>query len=147
MDLLIDTSILVASVVEEDGFHFLPSASLIQQIKEKQHRGFISLHSLAEFYASVTAMPLEEPVSPLQARTIIEESFLAIFECIDFSCSDYRKTIQHVVERELKSGAIYDALIFQSALKKKVSALVTWNVKHFERFSKGEIKVITPEDV
>ena len=147
MDLLIDTSTLASSIIEEDRLHFLPSSRLIQQVEKKQHRGFISLHSIAEFYATLTATPLEEPISPMQAKTMIEDGLLKIFECVDLSVQDYQKAILRVVEKGLKSGAIYDALIFQAALKKKVSALVTWNTRHFERLSKGEVKIVTPEQL
>lgn len=90
-------------------------------------------------------MPLEERVSPLQARTMIEEGILGLFETIPLSLQDYRAAIERVSEKGLKSGAIYDALIFQAALKKKIPTLVTWNARHFEGLSRGELRVVTPD--
>ncbi|MEO5924129.1 MAG: PIN domain-containing protein [Bryobacteraceae bacterium] len=91
---------------------------------------FCGIHSLAEVYASMTAMPLRPAIAPEQAALFVEE--------IQSRCSpvalterEYVDTIERAAERGLKSGVIYDALLLRCAEKADVDLIYTWNLKHF----------------
>ncbi len=144
--LVCDTSVLTPAMVDQHTHH-QSSFDLLLNIKKERYQAFISAHSLAECYSSLMVMPVDPPVFPKYARELIRRNIEPFFEIISLGPSDYLEAIERVSGLGLKSGAIYDALIYQAALKKKVSALVTWNTKHFERFSKGEVKIVTPEEV
>jgi len=139
-----DTSALVPAVLRVHPHH-ASSLHLIEQITSGKHQGMVSCHSLAEFYAVVTPISLEYRLTPDQAIEMIEKNILHWFEVIELTLEDYRGALKRVKERSLGSGAIYDALVYQTALKKKVSCLVTWNEKHFRRISGGELEIVTPE--
>ena len=66
---------------------------------------------------------------------------------IDLTSKDYENAMDAVAERNLKSGAIFDALVAQAAFKKKIPVLMTWNLKHFERFSSPDLEIQTPAEL
>ena len=144
--LLIDTNVIVASMVAGHAQH-IPSLACIRILLKEKTKSLMSCHSLAECFSSLTSMPLENPVTPSQAREIIEENVLNLFEVVELSAQDYREAIRRVAGLNLKSGLIFDALIFQAALKKKASCVVTWNSKDFARISQGELPIVTPDSI
>jgi predicted nucleic acid-binding protein len=143
--LLCDTSVLIAAMVKEHPEH-LASFQLIQAVKHGNQKEVVATHTVAECYAVLTALPKAPLVVPSEAREVIRKVILDLFDLIDLNSKDYEKAIDWVAEKNLKSGAIFDALIAHAALKKKIPNLITWNVKHFDRFSSGDLKVITPAD-
>ena len=143
MTLLCDTSVLIAAMLKEHPDH-PASFQVIQAIKQGRQRGAVATHTVAECYAVLTALPKVPLVIPVEACGVIRKVVLELFDVIDLTAKDYEKALDWVAERNLKSGAIFDALIAQAALKKKIPRLMTWNLKHFERFSSGDLKVITP---
>ena len=144
MVILCDTSVLVPALIEEHAHHSL-AFSLIQKIRGGEFNASICAHTLAECYASITAIPGEEPIQPAQAWDAIEKHIIPVFQVIELVLQDYQNALQAVVRHNLKSGVVYDALILQAAIKKKIKHLVTWNKKHFEQLSQGEIQISTPE--
>lgn len=143
---LLDTSVLIAATVEAHPHHG-PSHHFIERARETKGRVFLSTHGLAEFFSALTAMPIDPPVGPLEAREVIEERILKSFELVDLSGVDYRKALDRVCSRNLKSGAIFDALHVQAAIKMKVPRLVTWNPKHFLRLVTDELRIVTPDEL
>lgn len=143
MIIVLDSSVLVAAMIANHS-HYLPSLKAIQKIEEDRNKGIIASHTLAECYATLTALPTASPISSLQACEMIEKNILKIFDVIDLTLKDYQQVLKRVAAKNLRSGVIYDALIFQVALKKKASLLLSWNVKDFERVSGGEIEIKTP---
>lgn len=108
-------------------------------------KGLVTQHSLAECFSSFTRIPNLPPVSPAQAREMIRTNIIASFEVVPLTVEDYLSAVDRVAEKDLLGGVVYDALVFQAALKKKATHLVTWNQKHFERLSGREIQIVTPE--
>ncbi len=144
MTFLCDTSILIPAFVKDLPRHEA-SFRMIRGVHEKKLRGFLSTHSIAECYAGLTAFPGESHISPVQAQEVIEKGLISSFQVVDLDQADYRWALERTASKNIRSGVIYDALIFRAALKVKVSRLVTWNVRDFERVSNGEISVVTPE--
>ncbi len=142
---LVDTSVLVAGVIVSH-VHHRPSLTLLQKIHSKKLKAVICQHSLAEFYSILTSYPMTPPISPAAALSLIEENLLRSFPIIELGIQDYKNAIQRVRSLDLRSGSIYDALIFQAALKKKVKLLYTWNVRDFERLrsSTSEMEIVEP---
>lgn len=143
--ILVDTSVLIAAAVREHPHHE-PSFSLVQRIQAGKLRGFICSHSIAECYAVLTGLPRVPDFPPKGVRELIQRMILDLFDLVDLSSKDYRTAVDLVVERGLKSGAIFDALLVQAAVKRKIPSVVTWNLKHFERFASSKLKMQTPID-
>ncbi len=141
--ILPDTSVLTAAMISSH-VHHERSVSTLQKIRKGDVKGAVSAHSLAECYANLTAYPMSPRILPEDAEKMIEENLTRWFTVVELTAMDYRAAIRRVRERNLRSGAIYDALILQAALKKKAEALYTWNVEDFERLAGKELPILRP---
>lgn len=144
MPVFCDTSLLAASMVEEHP-HYFSSLSFLKELTGKSERCFTSAHNVAECYSALTSMPLKNPIHPLNAWEMIVANILKTFEMVELDVQDYQKAIERVTRMNLRGAVVYDAIILQAAIKKNVRRLVTWNVRHFERLSQGEVQIQTPE--
>jgi predicted nucleic acid-binding protein len=142
-DVLCDTSVLVASLIGDHSHHG-ETFPLIKRILKGDLKGSISAHTLAETFSVLTSYPGNPPLSLLQARQTLYEKVKKIFKIVPLTAVDYELATDLCIERNLRGGVIYDALIGQSAIKVKAKALVTWNLKHFERFKIPSLRVCTP---
>ncbi|MFA5506995.1 MAG: PIN domain-containing protein [Vulcanimicrobiota bacterium] len=132
MKVLLDTSTLVAGMLR-DHPHKVACRPWILAVRDGLHEGVLCSHSLAEFYATMTAMPLKPQLSPSETRQTLEE-LLTHFEIVPLLEADYLAALDLVTSRLLRSGAIFDALHEIAARKAAADRLVTVNVAHFERF-------------
>lgn len=139
-----DTSILIPAVVPEHSHHE-PSRLFFQKITSKSIKGVLCLHSLAEFYSVLTRSPFEIPVDPALALRMIRENLIRHFTLAAVVEKDYQAALERVVTSSLRGGAVHDSLILQVALKKKIPLVVTWNKKHFERLSHGDVCIESPD--
>ncbi|MBI2981281.1 MAG: PIN domain-containing protein, partial [Deltaproteobacteria bacterium] len=140
----LDTSVLTSAMISTHLHHEM-SLRHLQRIQRKEVKGAISTHSLAECYANLTAYPISPRILPEIAERLIQENILSLFTVVELSTNDYRSAIERVRLRGLRSGAIFDALILQAAIKKKAEALLTWNTEDFTRLiPDGEIEILKP---
>lgn len=138
-----DTSIFVASVLPKHPEHTSCLELLLKFKKSKQ--GSFSNHALAEMYATLSAHPESVRfLSTLKIFQSVSENLLKDFKIISLDTKDYKAALERVSSRNLRSGAIYDALHYQAALKAKAKTFHTLNVNDFERLSSGEIKISLP---
>jgi len=140
---VIDTNVLIASFLDAHPHH-ASSYRLVQKILDGSLKAAVSTHTLAECYSTLTSYPLLVRVTPEAAERLLTESVLPHFKMIDLSARDYREAIRRVRARNLRSGAIFDALVVQAALKKKVKILYTWNLRDFERLTEPSLKILEP---
>lgn len=123
MKLLLDTSVLVAGMVEAHPEH--ERALVWLERVSNTDNGFMSVHSLAEVYAVLTRLPVQPKIHPEQ--------------------EDYFNAIQNLAKAKLVGGIVYDALIMQTAIKAGVEQLITLNAKDFCRlYPNSEIKIVEP---
>jgi len=146
MIVLCDTSVLVPSFFRSHVHHSL-TFPLIQKVLDKKISGVIAQHSLAECYTSFTRVPNLPPVTASQARQMIRDNVIGFFKVIALDLDDYEAAIDRVAEKNLPGGAIYDAIIWRAAIKRRVDRLVTWNLRHFQRLSDGELEIVTPDRI
>ncbi|MBI3924598.1 MAG: VapC toxin family PIN domain ribonuclease [Armatimonadetes bacterium] len=134
MKLLFDTSTLVASLTRSHPHHSVCRPWLLA-VQAARHHGFICTHSLAELYATLTAMPLRPPLSVPEVHQVLEEAVLQHLVPVALDLPDYRAALEIVTRRLLRSGVIFDALVEVAARKACVDRLVTLNISHFNRLS------------
>ena len=129
MKSFLDTSVLVATFYG-DHQHHDASMALFTRLDAKS--GCTAAHCLAEVYAVLTGMPGTDRVSPEEALLFLTDvrERLAI---MSLSEDDYLAVMSSAAATGVVGGGIYDALLSRCALKAKVEALYTWNVKHFTR--------------
>jgi predicted nucleic acid-binding protein len=123
-----DTSVLVASFWSGHVDH---EVSLKRVAAANKNKSACALHTLAEVYASMTALPVKNVIPPDQALLFVQE-VRDRFSIVTLSEGEYYATIQLAAERGFTSGRIYDALLLQCAAKVRAEVIYTWNLKHFK---------------
>lgn len=143
MRTLFDTSVLVAALVDQLGNHEAAFRAL-QRYTSGEHAGCCSTHAIAECYATLTALPVANRISPDEARLLIEDSVLGRLAVAPLAPADYRAVLRQVSMFGLASGAIYDALHAHCARKERVDQILTYNLSDFARFELGSITIVAP---
>lgn len=122
-----DTSVLVAAF-NKGHVHHEPSIKRLAEA-EKGHSA-CAIHTFAEVYATMTALPFKPLIPPEQVLLFIQEIRQRLSP-ISLEPAEYYDTIQSASERGLTSGRIYDALLLSCASKSKAQIIYTGNLKHF----------------
>jgi predicted nucleic acid-binding protein len=122
-----DTSILVAAFREDHPEH-AASIKLLSQANKR--RSACAVHSLAEFYAVMSVMPVRPVVPPEQILLFIQE-IRDRCTVITLDENEYFDTIRATAESGFVSGRVYDALLLRCAVKSQAKTIYTWNLKHF----------------
>lgn len=144
MKVLLDTSVLVAALVEPHPEHerALP---WLTKARLKSNQLVMSSHSVAELYAVLSTLPVSPRISPGLAWRLIHESVEPHVTIISLTASDYITTVRHLSDLGLSGGAIYDALIVKAAQKSGVDRILTFNINDFKRvWPEGASRIVTP---
>jgi predicted nucleic acid-binding protein len=127
----VDTSVLVAAFWRGHSNH---EASLKLVSAANKRKSACAAHSLAEVYATMTALPVKDGIPPDQALLFVQE-VRDRFMIVTLTADEYYKTIEQASARGFTSGRVYDALLLRCAAKVKAGAIYTWNLKHFRTIS------------
>lgn len=122
-----DTSVLIAVFW---GGHANHQASIKRFAKAEKKHSACAAHTLAELYATMTALPVKPLIPPEQALLFVEEVHKRL-TLVSLEPLEYYDTIQKAAARAFTSGRIYDALLIRCAAKSKARTIYTWNLKHF----------------
>jgi predicted nucleic acid-binding protein len=137
MKIFLDTSVLLASVLEKHVSHSRAFA-VLDRVQNKRDEGFISAHSLAEMYCTLTKLPVPFRHSPEQALLSIEENVLKHFKICPLTEHDYVALIREAALTGIQGGTVYDAVLLKCANKCTLDRIYTLNLKHFEAVAKRE---------
>lgn len=122
-----DTSVLVAVFRR----HHVHHARSIKVFREAQQQfSACAIHSFAEFYATMSALPDKPKLTPEQVLLFIQEIRQRLSPIV-LEAQEYLETIEKTAARGLTSGKIYDALLLACAAKSQAQIIYTWNLKHF----------------
>jgi predicted nucleic acid-binding protein len=144
MKILLDTSVLVAAMVEAHPAHerALP---WLQGIKVGTDVGFVAAHSIAELYAILSILPVQPRISLVTANQLIQQNVLDICKIVSLSVQDYTRIIKHLSESNIVGGVTYDAIILYTAFKTDIDRIVTLNKNDFFRIYPGIVdKIVLP---
>lgn len=122
-----DTSVLIAAFW---GGHANHEASIQQFAKAEKKHSSCAAHTLAEVYATMTALPVKPLIPPEQVLLFVEEIRKRL-SLVSLEPEEYYESLQRAADRGLTSGRIYDALLMSCAAKAKAEVIYTWNLKHF----------------
>jgi predicted nucleic acid-binding protein len=122
-----DTSVLIAAFWSKHPAHV---ASLELFASTRKEDSACGIHTLAEVFAVITALPARPRMLPEQAILLVEQvrQHLTI---IPLDESEYYDTILTVGARGVAGARVYDALLLRCAAKWEAEVIYTWNVKHF----------------
>ncbi len=144
MKVLLDTSVLVAALVEPHPEH-QRALPWLTKARTKSSETLISSHTIAEVYAVLSTLPVSPKISPGLAGRLIRESVEPRMTIVPLSTADYLATIRHLSELGLSGGAVYDALIVRAAQKSGADRIVTLNMNDFRRvWPEGASRIVAP---
>jgi len=132
MIIFCDTSVLVAGCVRGHP-HYNRARPIFECAQLKADEFFISSHSLAEVYASLTRLPVQPKIVPAEAKVILTTNILPLFKRVQVSAKLYEAAINRCVELGLSGGIIYDALLLLCAKSIHAERIYTFNVRDFQR--------------
>lgn len=132
MRILLDTSVLVAAMIEAHPAHAL-ALPWLQRVRDRVDIGLVATHSLAELYAILTTLPIKPRISPVVAQQLIKRNVLDVCEVVSLSGKDYATVIDRLSDLGITGGATYDVLIMHAASKAKADQVVTLNEQDFRR--------------
>jgi predicted nucleic acid-binding protein len=123
-----DTSVLVAAFWNGH-VHHRPSVTRLGAANKKQSA--CGVHSLAEVYAVMTALPVKPLIPPEQALLFVEDvrNHLTVVPLNGEECF---AAIQRTAGLSFGSGRVYDALLLACAAKVRAETIYTWNLKHYQ---------------
>ena len=141
MKTFVDSSVLVGAFWRGHPGH---AASLDVISRAQKKDSACALHSLAEVYATMTALPVKDAILPEQAILFVEE-VRRRFSVVSLDESEHAQTIEQAAARGFSSGRIYDALLLRCAAKVSAKTIYTWNLKHFREIDPNQAsRVRTP---
>ena len=144
MKILLDTSVLVAALVEAHPAHER-GKTWFKRVTSGTDKGLVAAHSLAELYAILTTLPVQPPISASDAQQLIQQNVAEKLEIVPLSSQDYLQVVEQLSEIGIVGGATYDALILRAAANAKVDLVVTLNEKDFRRvYPSLADKVVAP---
>jgi predicted nucleic acid-binding protein len=126
-----DTSVLIGAFWRGHPHH---EASLKLVSVANKRKSACAMHTLAEVYATMTALPVKDVIPPDQALLFVQEVRDRLTIVI-LTEDEYYTTIEQTAALRFTSGRIYDALLLRCATKVKAEAIYTWNLKHFRAIS------------
>ncbi|QLA14711.1 type II toxin-antitoxin system VapC family toxin [Desulfolutivibrio sulfoxidireducens] len=132
MNVLLDTSVLVAALV---GTHPLHERAFtwLRQASSGKITLLVAAHALVELYAVLTRYPSTPKISPEQAARLIMSSVAKHATIIPLGVADHVSVIQELAARGLPGGIIYDALHVRAAMVGRAQKIVSFNRADFER--------------
>lgn len=122
-----DTSVLIGAFWHGHPHH---DASLLLLSAANKRRSACAMQTLAEVYATMTALPVKDVIPPDQALLFVHEVRDRL-NIITLTEEEYYTTIEQAAALHFTSGRIYDALLLRCAAKAKAETIYTWNLKHF----------------
>ena len=140
-----DTSVLVAASVRAHPHH---AASVAVLAGATNNTGACAAHSLAELYATLTALPLSPRIHPSDAFDAVTHRARTL-HYIALDAAEIEFAIREAATRHAVSGQICDALILAAAKRSKADIVYTWDVGHFRRLASESLaaRIQTPPPV
>ena len=136
MSCLLDTSFLVRLVNVRDALHADAAASLAA-LFERQESIFITPQTVVEFW-SVATRPTGAPNGlgmTVQDASAVTEAFLREFQLAPDSPHVFPKLHALLGEVEVLGKQVHDAHLVAICHVHEIQTIVTFNPRHFERFT------------
>jgi predicted nucleic acid-binding protein len=138
MTIYLDSTVLVAGVVEDEPCH----AACLQLLRRKHITTWT--HALAEVFSTLTGGRLGCRVAPAVANQLIS-AMAPRLRLVELPAGDIMQAIQQADAAGIRGGALYDYLHVIAARKVGATELHSINARHFAAITRGEgPKVIMP---
>jgi predicted nucleic acid-binding protein len=138
-----DTSCIIAAVCTWHERH----EAAVRAIERRLSAGetlTVAAPALVESYAVLTRLPSPHRLGAADARDLLEANFLRKGRLVALNTGEIRALVRRAPEAGVTGGQTYDAVIAACARKARVSALLTFNARHFPSTLVGDIEVFVP---
>lgn len=139
MSLFLDSSVLVAALVEDEKHH----EACLKLLRRRELSAWS--HALAETFSTLTGGRLGLRVAPAVAAELIEVSLLPRLKLVELSGAELAAALAEAESAGVRGVALYDYLHLCAARKVRASALFTLNVRHFAVIAgRGDPRIEAP---
>ena len=139
MKIFFDTNVLVAAS-ERNHPQYGPARPALLRVARGQDVGYMSSHSIAEFYASLTRLPVQPRIHPLEAAELSLKTLCPISS----SCLSASRTTCSAMNAVATAGwagaKIYDALLLRCAETSGASRIYTFNLADFRQLAPANLR-------
>ena len=132
MKVLFDTSTLISALTPSHQ-HYSACQPRLDAAQVRRIDGYVSCHTLAEFYRVMTAIKTAPPLTAIDVNRLINDRILTTLTLVSLGEADYLSCFGRLANAQERGGIVYDAIIVQAALKANVDKLLTLNSSHFIR--------------
>ena len=140
MTIYLDSSVLVAALVEDEPAH----EQCLQLLRKKNLATWT--HAFAEVFATLTGGRLGLRVQPAVAAELMDTSLAPRLRLIELAAADMTGAIRESQSVGVRGGAIFDFLHLTAARRSSATALYTLNTRHFIPLArKGDPKIERPD--
>ena len=139
----LDSSCMVAAVCSWHEHHARALGELNRRLN-RQEEMVVAAPALIETYAVLTRLPAPHRLSADDALALIEANFLRGVRSVALDSRSYERLLRGAPALEVRGGSTYDAVIAMCAIKASASVLLTFNERHFRRYSEEGLEVIVP---
>jgi predicted nucleic acid-binding protein len=118
-----------------------------KEIRARISRGetlIIAAPALVESYSVLTRLPAPYRTSAADAVFLLEMNFVEQARLVSLKAEDYVSLLRSAPTGGVEGGRIYDAVIFDCALRAGAAVLLTLNERHFRPFQSTSLKVVVP---
>ena len=111
-----------------------------------KHKGYLSVHGLAEVYSVLTRTPFKPPLYPSEAMAIIEDQILGLLKLVSLDEKEYIDVVRKAAVAGWTGGRIHDAVHLQCARKMRCDRIYTFNLTDFRAIATKDLvdKVAMP---
>jgi hypothetical protein len=88
VDIFFDTTVLVAAS-EQSHPHYAQARPALLRVAAGRDKGFMGLHSIAEVHATLTRLPIQPRIHPVEAARIVTDNILPHFEVVSLGKEGY----------------------------------------------------------
>lgn len=139
MTLYLDSSVLVAALVEDEPAH----EACLALLRKKEPATWT--HALAEVFATLTGGRLGLRVPPAVASELIQASLVPRLRVVELAGADVIDAIGESERVGVRGGAIFDFLHLIAARRSAAHTVYTLNHRHFIAIArKGDPKIEEP---
>jgi predicted nucleic acid-binding protein len=145
VDIFFDTTVLVAAS-EQSHPHYAQARPALLRVAAKQDKGFMGLHSIAEVFATLTRLPVQPRIHPVEAARIVTDNILPHFEVVSLGKRDYLEALNTMASGGWVGAKIYDALLLRWAARCAVERIYTFNLGDYKQLASAGLqeKICTP---
>jgi predicted nucleic acid-binding protein len=134
MRVFFDTNVLVAAAVPVHEHH-AQAVPALERVILGRDRGFMSLHSIAEVFSTLTRLRVHPRIHHAEAERMIAENMLANFELLALTKKDYLSALKLVITGGWGGAKIYDALLIGCAIRAGADRIYTFDLSDFRQLA------------